>query len=66
MKLDFDKDMKHLLRLIGTCAGVPISPYTIGKVLMRQEHPLGQDVPRELQILKEMLKDGLIQEAYTV
>jgi predicted transcriptional regulator len=33
---------------------------------MRREHPLGQDVPRELQILNEMLKDELIQEASTV
>ncbi|MFM7888910.1 MAG: hypothetical protein ACKPCM_19950 [Pseudanabaena sp.] len=65
MELNFDEDMQHLLQLIGTCSGVPISSYTLAKILMRQEHPLGQDFPKEVKILQEMFEDGLIQKSST-
>ncbi|TYQ25157.1 hypothetical protein [Pseudanabaena sp. UWO310] len=61
MNLDIDEDIYCLLELIFTCSGVPISAYTLAKVLTRKEHPLSQDFPKIIQSLEAMLKDGLIQ-----
>ncbi|ELS31337.1 MULTISPECIES: hypothetical protein [Pseudanabaena] len=65
MELDLNKDIENLLRLYGTSSGVPISPYILGKILTMKKHPLAQDVPRVIEILQKMFKDGLIEEAST-
>ena len=61
MDLNSDKDCKHLLEVIATCSEVGISSYILAKVLTKKQNPLGQNVPRMIQMLEEMLEDGLIQ-----
>ncbi len=60
------KHTEYLLKLFATSSGLPISPYILGKILTMKEHYLARNVPKVLEILNEMLKAGLIQEASTV
>jgi hypothetical protein len=63
MEMEFDKDpdYKYLLELIDSCYKAPINSYLLAQILMRKRHSLGNDVPKMVKIINEMLKDELIK-----